>query len=273
MKWSAKDLGYVKRWYRQRATAAIAERLGRTPGQVSQAAWRMGLSRPRPVMTLRIERTIRSMNARGCSDVEIHAQLGGSISRATIRAWRRHLGLPSQACSDRQRRRVARKTREQLRRAGLQSLALLRLARWREQARRLGWPEDLQLQEAIRGAVGTEDVKAIVAGIVARAKQGDLKAADFLFKLLGQGMPQTLVQKNYYYPGKRQGRKGLKGSARSEAVSDIEARLRIQQPASLRAIAGDLGRDAGEVRELLESDARFQRCRGGWQLARDGDED
>ena len=57
-----------------------------------------------------------------------------------------------------------------------------------------------RLRSAVYDGISQADVKDIVANLVQRAKDGDAKATDMVFKHLiaPEGTHQTLIQNNYY---------------------------------------------------------------------------
>jgi hypothetical protein len=143
-KWTKAELGYVKRWYRRRPTAAIAEHLGVTAEKVRATANRIGIGEEKPGIGKRAESRICRYHALGWSDSEIAAKVG--CCREYVGELRRKLGLPSNAYNEHYRARVAAKTREQCRKAGVRNLAALRVQRHAEMAKAAGWPGDLRLR-------------------------------------------------------------------------------------------------------------------------------
>ena len=142
-----------------------------------------------------------------------------------------------------------------------------------------------KLRTAAAKAVSTEDMEAIIKGVVARAKEGDDKSLRFLFDaVLGARQSVTLQQVNHYHEekpdngaGKKQNGKaspmqinGVKRIAQGKPVKaatigrnpsplsneskresqDIAAYLRIHGPSHLVNVASDVGITPRRCREL-----------------------
>jgi hypothetical protein len=123
---------------------AVAEELGRTLTSIYQLRDRLGLCKKANRYGPEFEAFIREKHALGWSDAEIAAAHGNGCERHTVGAWRKRLGLAVNTLSEHRRRKVAAKTREQLKRAGLPSIGYLRVKAFRDRARVAGWPEDLR---------------------------------------------------------------------------------------------------------------------------------
>lgn len=139
-----RDIAYVRRHYRRQPVAAIAAELRRSVKAIRVLASRLGVARRSggraadPAMLARIRRR----HSHGWADPEIAAELG--ISREWVGELRRRLGLPTNANNSRCRARVAAKTREQCRAAGVRNLGQLRALVHRQRAEAAGWPADLR---------------------------------------------------------------------------------------------------------------------------------
>lgn len=156
--WSAADdarlreLAYTKSW------AEVAAALGRTMSGVHQRANKLGITRAakgKHYAELGFTAFLEEKHAAGWTDTEIEAEWNRAhpqapICRSCVSARRRKLGLPHNAFNERQRRRVAAKTREQLKRAGLKSLAELRSRSYSAYAARMGWPDTKLRQRAVQ---------------------------------------------------------------------------------------------------------------------------
>ncbi len=94
------------------------------------------------------EAFIREKHAHGWSATEVAAayspMIGRKVDRHTVISWWNRMGLQPPLHSEHQRAKVRAKTAEQLKAAGIPTLAQLRLKKWAEHARRLGWPDDLR---------------------------------------------------------------------------------------------------------------------------------
>lgn len=140
--WTKSDLAYLRRWYRKRPTAEIAEHVGATLRAVYAMVHCVGLGRPKPGICRRIQTTLRRLHGRGYSDSEIAEVVG--CSRSYVSQHRREMGLPSNAYNDRYRARVRRKTLAQCRQAGVPNLGAYRAMIYARRAAAAGWPEDLR---------------------------------------------------------------------------------------------------------------------------------
>jgi hypothetical protein len=139
---TADQVAYVRKHYGRLTTPQIAQRLGRSRSAVYQLAGRLGLTQKRPRPGAAFDRTLVKLHAKGLTDTAIAAELG--CERHTVGDHRRKLGLPANTHSAWSRRRVAARTREQLRAAGLPTLAAVRAKAFRDRASAAGWPEDLR---------------------------------------------------------------------------------------------------------------------------------
>ena len=136
------QIEYVRAHYGRLTAAQIAQKIGRSASGVYQLAGRLGLSRKRPRLGDAFDRKLKDLHGQGLTDTAIAARLG--CERHTVGDHRGKLGLPANTHSAWQRRRVAARTREQLRRAGLPTLAALRAQAYRDRAAAAGWPDDLR---------------------------------------------------------------------------------------------------------------------------------
>ena len=141
--WTQDDLDYLRRWHGRRPVPLIAHALKRTVSSTYRKAVQCGLSTGKQSqLGTKLESFLREKHALGWSDAEIATAFG--CERHTVGDWRKRFGLASNAYSEHFRRRVARKTRQQLRTAGVGSLKDLQVEAWRQRAREMGWPEDLR---------------------------------------------------------------------------------------------------------------------------------
>jgi hypothetical protein len=143
--WTKAEDQIVRREYRHTPIQALVARLRRTEKSVYQRAFFLGLAVHRHPVTAAEIITIRRLALAGSCNRHIGRATGHS--RGCIRRWRRKLGLTSggsvdscQAC----KAAVRAKSKEQLRKEGLPSLAYLRIEAHRKFARQSGWPEDLR---------------------------------------------------------------------------------------------------------------------------------
>lgn len=145
-KWTAAEVALLKCRYGTCPAEEIAAELRRPLHQVYNAANRHGLATRQRGLPEEFDEILRVFHDYGWSDSEIAdfwCLSGHIIDRRTICDHRKRLRLPSNAFSERRRRRVAEKTREQCRRAGVGSLAEVRRQAFQRFARARGWPDDL----------------------------------------------------------------------------------------------------------------------------------
>lgn len=139
---------FIRAHYHKLPTREIARRLGRKPCTLWNAAKRLGVARTCERMNPERQETLRKLALAG----HCNRCIGRAIrmGRKEVRRWRTRLGLPAldtggsvgscQSCKERTRET----TRRQLERAGLKSLAEVRVRAFRDFARRSGWPQDLR---------------------------------------------------------------------------------------------------------------------------------
>jgi hypothetical protein len=93
---------------------------------------------------------LRELNPQGYSDTEIKGIIEQrhdcDVDRHRIGEIRRKIGLPMNRASDRLRDRVRQNTLKQLAAAGKATLAEVRIDRWNQWKRDLGWPEELTVR-------------------------------------------------------------------------------------------------------------------------------
>lgn len=129
----------LRRLYGQKPVTEIASRLGRTASSVYQRASRLGLHEQRDKAEIdKRKRKIRSLVAKGLSDSEVAEKVG--MDRRALTEMRCRMGIAANGRSERYRRRVAQKTKEQCRKAGVKNLAALRAKRFSDFVSSLGWP-------------------------------------------------------------------------------------------------------------------------------------
>jgi hypothetical protein len=210
--WKASDDAFLRKHFGKLTAAEIGKAINRSASSVYQRSAKLGLIQKRnPVEQKRRRDLIAKHAKQGLSDSEVAAIVG--IERRTVGDIRTNLGIPANGRSERFRKRVAAKTREQCEKAGVRNLAELKSEKVRQLARKYGWPEDLALRSiqiaadtlkmqstlrnAIFGAISEEDVVDIVKRQVEKAKQGDPTALQFIMKYaLGFGQPNVVKTVN-----------------------------------------------------------------------------
>jgi len=145
-RWPQELIDQAAALHGQLTAAQIGQRVGRSVHAVENQFFNLGLSAKRMSRPKRrqLERFIRRYHRLGWADSEISAAWCRShtphVSREWIGGIRRRLGLRQNRFSKHCRQRVAAKTREQLTRAGLKSLADVRAKAFADFAARHGWP-------------------------------------------------------------------------------------------------------------------------------------
>ena len=149
--WSAEADQFLIQFYRERGAAWCAGLANVSKLSVYQRAHHLGLSRNHNhASDEQIKQAIRSMHPRGLTDTEIATAIAAEhksgVDRHRVGVIRKAMGLASNKVSDHMRQRVAVKTREQIAKAGLNSLADVRTERFNQWKRGLGWPDSLTVR-------------------------------------------------------------------------------------------------------------------------------
>lgn len=197
--WTDDERVILRRLYRKAITIDIAKRLSRTTRAIHHQADLLGLVEPKTRIDARFLAKLKQLHARGWTDSEIANELG--CARRVAGKYRRHLGLPSNRVSAHYRARVAAKTREQCKAAGVASLAEVRALAFRSRARRAGWPEDLppraiEILDALesRGPLTRREI-ADAIGMEWHGSRASLKArgnSTYLAELMDRGLVVSL---------------------------------------------------------------------------------
>ncbi|MEO1619142.1 MAG: hypothetical protein AAFV88_25045 [Planctomycetota bacterium] len=129
----------------------LANVMQRSRSSVYQRAKTLGLTDAQVYVPDDVVRqAIEDKHPLGWSDAEIarHVaeQHGCGVDRHRLGKMRRTMGLSSNNHSEHQRKRIAAKTTEQLKAAGLPSIGHLRKSAFDKWKRELGWPESLTLR-------------------------------------------------------------------------------------------------------------------------------
>lgn len=146
--WTERELAILRESFRKETAKQVAKRIRRTERAVHQMYMKLGLSIKNKDSTP-LQEFIRAKHPLGWSDTDIANAWGDSpdgypVERKWIQELRNRLGLPSNRMSEHCRGKVAEKTKEQCRAAGVRSLAEVRVKAFREFAVRHGWPADLR---------------------------------------------------------------------------------------------------------------------------------
>lgn len=205
------QLDYIKA-HQADACPAVAAAIGRSLRSVYNIRHRLRLVKKRIPLNAKNKTFLLRKHAAGWSDAEICAALG--CDRHTIGDWRKKFSLPDNALSAHRRQRVAEKTRQQCRAAGVKSLAEIRALAFKKYARRYGWPEDLQprqvqmLNAMMRRGPMTRRQLADAIGMPWKGSRKSLTAArltggSYLAALMHRGL---VVQLGRVLKGKGSGR-------------------------------------------------------------------
>jgi len=138
--------------YGQTATLAeMAESLRRGRKAVWFRAKELGLTKSHPDTPTRVRQAalIMTLHGRGLLDSEIADDWTAShpdapIDRRTVCDLRRRLQLPSNAHNERHRNQVRQRTKAQLAKSGVHSMADLRRQAYQQYVRDRGWPDYLR---------------------------------------------------------------------------------------------------------------------------------
>ena len=149
--WTPAELKVLREHAKTMTSRQIAQLLGCSVHRVESARSKHGFltGKKPPALPPAFEAFLRHFHAMGWSDSEIaeawaRTPVGRRINRRTVGDHRARLGLPNNALSAHRIDKIRRKTRAQLRAAGLDSLAALRRKVFRDRARAAGWPADLR---------------------------------------------------------------------------------------------------------------------------------
>lgn len=149
-RWTSEQDDILRSKYKTIPARQLAVELGLKEGAKEGAiyarACRLGLTeeQSRRVTRQELQTKIEELHPQGYSDAEIADLM--KVDRHRVGEARNALGLVHNGLSDRHRKRIADKTREQLKKTGYDSLSHYRLALWSQWKRSFGWPEELSLR-------------------------------------------------------------------------------------------------------------------------------
>ena len=146
--WTEEESVVLRKDYGNRPTKELAVLFNRTARAVHMHANTLNLVRRREPWPPEFEQLIREAQVQGWTDSIVQQKWNAKHDRKVSREWvseyrRRKLGLPDQRDSADHRRRVAAKTREQCKAAGVKSLAEIQKLTFRRYAEKHGWPTDM----------------------------------------------------------------------------------------------------------------------------------
>lgn len=149
--WTNAEIEIVRSNYKKISVAELARKLDRSKGAVYQLAKKLGLvDKLEFLPTETIKARILELHPNGITDTEIARILADQhncgVDRHRVSQIRRSLGLKHNSFSDHRRNQVRSKTQEQLAKADLPNLAAVRVARFNQWKRDLGWPEHLTVR-------------------------------------------------------------------------------------------------------------------------------
>ncbi len=181
---------------------------------------------------------IRRRIKEGWSGAEIAAEIGNGCHQREVNARRLYLGLPASGNNERRRAKVAEKTREQMRRMGLPSMAYLRIESFRKFARDRGWPEEVgpravQILEVLfeRGLMTRRQIVLAIGMNVERPQKNWLFDAKNQTSYLATLMRLGLVARSprLIVPGTLPGKHKMQGKGIYFYGLSAEARTRKEQ--------------------------------------------
>lgn len=140
--WQKRELAYLVRHYKHKPATKIAAHLKRSVLVVYTKASHLGLSSSRVEVAGKLEGKVFELYELGMTDREIAVEL--KCNRRTIFRFRRAHKLTPNTFSRRQRDKIRERTAARLRKLGIKNFCDLRWGKYREEARRLGWPDDLK---------------------------------------------------------------------------------------------------------------------------------
>jgi len=138
------EIEYVKA-HAHESSLAVCRKLGRDHHAVLNLRWRLGIGRKHADFGPRFVTFIREKAYQGWTATEMAKEW--RCDRHAVSRRCKLLGISLERWSPRQISRVRKKTREQCRKAGVSSLAAVRVKAFKDYARRYGLPEDLLPRE------------------------------------------------------------------------------------------------------------------------------
>jgi len=198
--WTDEETAFLRQHYRKKPARLIAAQLGLTERKVYAKADHIGLCISQRIKAPGFVEYFKRKHAEGWSDSEIAR--AKRVDRHAVTALRKRLNLPPNALSQHRRDQVRQKTKEQLKKAGLPTLAALRADAFRRRARQAGWPEDLrpravQILNLIweRGPQTRKQIAAAI-GLPWRGSRNSLLSNDpegtYLANLMARGLVISL---------------------------------------------------------------------------------
>lgn len=148
--WTARQIAILKEHNGKLPIDDLCRQLKRTRSSVYGMREKLGLTTPTIDFGDKFIAFLKVKHALGWSDTEIAAGYSKRftkrrpIDRHSVSERRRKLGLCDNSLSQHRRQKVAAKTAEQLRQAGLPSIGYLRVEAFKKRARDAGWPEDIR---------------------------------------------------------------------------------------------------------------------------------
>lgn len=149
--WTEPDLEYLRAHYKTMPVAVLAKKLKRTVRSIYNTAKLYGMATEKMVVSDEsIKAALRRFHPKGWSDEEIAMKLGtdagANVDRHRVGRMRRALELACNKGSRHQRELIRQRTKQQLAKAALPTLASVRVARFNRWKRDLGWPEHLTVR-------------------------------------------------------------------------------------------------------------------------------
>lgn len=138
-KWTKKDDELLRELYQSSTAKELAKRFKRSPSAVHQRARLLGAHEAidRVAMAAR-DTKIRDLHSKGWTGSEIGKAVG--MHTRSVNARINRLGLTPNGRNERYRKRVAKATRIQCKKAGVKNLGQLRSQRIQQFVAEIGWP-------------------------------------------------------------------------------------------------------------------------------------
>lgn len=138
------DKVIVSNWGKMVA-AKIAKKLGRNVQSVYNRVHRLGIGEKHDKKAIAKRKVkIAALHAKGYSGQEIADRV--KLTRRTVQGHLARMGLEANGRNERYRKRVAKRTKQQCRDAGVKNLAEVKAMEVRKLAYALGWPDHLSLR-------------------------------------------------------------------------------------------------------------------------------
>lgn len=152
--WQDNEDAYLRDCYGKEPVAVTASNLNRTLKSVYQRATLLGFQEKRCTLSeSQVRELLTELHPQGYSDAEIRQvaidRFGMRVERHRIGRVRRDMRLPTNTASERRRSQIADRTRQQIAKAGLNTIGDLRRLAFDKWKRDHGWPDHLTMRAAM----------------------------------------------------------------------------------------------------------------------------